>query len=266
MDVQGLALLLELFDFNGDLVRQLGAHLAHDFLAHKLRGEETAAAVGDLVFREEVIVFRQVLGNHAFQCIEVMPVLCGNRDDLRVRQLFLQPGQVRHQLGLVFDAVGLVQRHDQRAGHVLDALENHLVFFGPLGAVDHEDHHVDVFQRRRSGLVHVAVQGLFAALVHTRGVDVDRLHIALGLDTEHVVTGGLRFARGDRQLLTQDVVQQRGLAHVRTADDGNIATASCVCISHCHSPHPGQSVLRRPLPVRQYDDSHPDLGFFHSVR
>ena len=105
-----------------------------------------------------------------------------DRHDLRVRQLFLQPGQVRHQLGFVFDAVGLVQRDDQRAGHVLDALEDHLVFVGPLGAVDHEDHHVDVFQRRRSGLVHVAVQGLFATLVHARGVDVDRLHGAFGLD------------------------------------------------------------------------------------
>src|SRR5881394_4317286 len=58
MDVQGFALLLEFFDFDGDLVWQLGAHLAHDFLAYQFSGEEAAAAIGDLVFREKVIVFR----------------------------------------------------------------------------------------------------------------------------------------------------------------------------------------------------------------
>src|SRR5450830_1199876 len=100
MDMQGLALLLELFDFDGDLVRQLGAHLAHDFLAHQFGGEETAAAVGDLVFREEVLVLRQVAGDHALQGFEVVPVLGRDRHDLGIRQLFLQPAQVRHQLGL----------------------------------------------------------------------------------------------------------------------------------------------------------------------
>jgi len=227
MDMQGLALLLELFDLDGDLVRQLGAHLAHDFLAHQFGGEETAAAVGDLVFREEVLVLRQVASDHTLQGVEVVAVLGRDRHDLGVRQLLLQPAQVRHQLGFVFDAVGLVQRDDQRAGDVLHTLEDHLVFVGPLGAVDHEDHHVDVLQRRRSGLVHVAVQGFLAAFVHAGGVDVDRLHVAFGLDAQHVVTGGLRLARGDRELLAEDVVEQRGLAHVRTADDGNIATACC---------------------------------------
>ena len=227
MDMQGLALLLELFDFDGDLVRQLGAHLAHDFLADQFGGKEAAAAVGDLVFREEVLVFRQVTGDHALQGFEVVAVLGRDRHDLGVRQLFLQPGQVRHQLGFVFDTVGLVQRDDQRAGHVLHTLEDHLVFVGPLGAVDHEDHHVDVFQRGRGGLVHVAVQGFLAAFVHARSIDIHRLHVAFGLDAQHVVAGGLGLARGDRELLAEDVVEQRGLAHVRAADDGNIATACC---------------------------------------
>jgi hypothetical protein len=164
MDVQHMALLLELFDLHGDLVRQLGTQLAHDLLAHQFGGQEAAAAVGDLVFREEVIVLRQVLGDLCFQRVEVVPLLGRNRHDLGVRQLLLQPLQVRHQLGLVFHAVGLVHRDDQRAGHVLHALQHQLVLVGPLGAVDHEDHHVDVFQRRRGVAVHVAVQALSLAL------------------------------------------------------------------------------------------------------
>ena len=225
--MQGFALLLELFDLDGDLVRQLGTHLAHDLFTYQFGGQEAAAAIGDLVFREEVLVFRQVIGNHALKGFKVVPVLSRDRDDLGVRQLLLKPAQVRHQLGLVFDAIGLVQRHDQRAGYVLHALQHHLVFVGPLGAVNNEDHHVDVFQRRRSGFVHVAVEGLFAALVHARGIDVDRLHVAFGLDAQHVVAGGLRLARGDRQLLTQDMVQQCGFTHVWTTNNGNVATASC---------------------------------------
>ena len=185
MDMQGFALLLELFDLDGDLVRQLGTHLAHDLFTNQFGGQEAAAAIGDLVFREEVLVFRQVIGDHALQRFKVMTMLGRDRDDLGVRQLLLKPAQVRHHSGFIFDTVSLVQRDDQRAGHVLHALKHHLVFVGPLGAVNNEDHHVDVFQRRRSGFVHVAVQGLFAALVHARGIDVDRLHVAFGLDAQH---------------------------------------------------------------------------------
>ena len=36
VDVQGFALLLELFDLDGDLVRQLRTHLAHDLFANQL--------------------------------------------------------------------------------------------------------------------------------------------------------------------------------------------------------------------------------------
>ncbi|MNO78081.1 hypothetical protein D3C76_692080 [compost metagenome] len=254
MDVQGLALLLELFDLDGDLVRQFGTQLAHDLFADQFGGQEAATAVGDLVFREEVIVFRQVLGDQAFQRIEVVPLLCRDRHDFGIRQLLLQPFQVRHQIGLVFDPVGLVDGQDQRALDVLNTIEHKLIFLGPAGAIDHEDHHVDIFQRRRGSLVHVAVERFFVALVHAGGIDVDRLDITLGLDAEHVVPGGLRLARGDRQLLPQDMVEQRGLAHVGTADDGDIAAAGYVCISHCHSPRPGRSVLPRPRPVRRYGD------------
>ncbi|MOA36132.1 hypothetical protein D3C78_1576380 [compost metagenome] len=88
--------------------------------------------------------------------------------------------------------------------------------------------------------------------MHARGIDVDRLDITLGLDPEHVVAGSLRLARGDRELLPEDMVEQGRLAHVRAADNGDIAAAGSVGISHCHSPRPGRSVLRRPRLARRY--------------
>ncbi len=225
--MQGFALLLELFDLDGDLVRQLGTHLAHDFLTYQFGGQEAAAAVSDLIFREEVLVLRQMIGNHALKGFEVMTVLSGDRDDLGVRQLLLKPAQMRHQLGFVFDTVGLVQSHDQRAGHVLNTLEHHLVLVGPLGAINDKNHHINVFQRSRCGFVHVAVQGFLATFVHARSIDVDRLHVTFGLDAQHVVAGGLRLARSNRQLLTQNVVQQCGFTHVWSTNNGDIATACC---------------------------------------
>ena len=74
-------------------------------------------------------------------------VLSGKRKKLLavLRGQLLQAGEV--------GGVGGVAGDDQRAGDVLHTLQDHLVFVGPLGTVDDENHHVDVFQRRRSGLV-----------------------------------------------------------------------------------------------------------------
>ncbi|MNH12281.1 hypothetical protein D3C79_718180 [compost metagenome] len=199
-----------------------------------------------------MIILRQVLSNQRLERVQIVPLLGRDGYDLGIGQLLLQPLQVRDQLGFFVHAVGFVDCNDQRAGHVLNAFEHQLVLIGPARTVDHENHHIDVLQGRRGIAVHVAVQGLVVGLVHTGGIDVDRLHVTLGLDAEHVVAGGLRLARGDRQLLAEDVVEQGRLAHVGAADDGHVAAAGRVAISHCHSPRPGRSVQTRQRLARQY--------------
>ncbi len=114
-----MAFLLEVLDLDGDLVRHLGTKLPHDFLAYQLGGKKAAAAIGDLVFREEMLALGQALGDQVFQRFQILSMLCGNRHDLGVGQLLGEPAQMRQQLGLVLDAVGLVHRHDQRPGNVL---------------------------------------------------------------------------------------------------------------------------------------------------
>ncbi len=256
MDMQHMPLLLEILDLDGDLVRHFCPQLTHDLLAHQFGGKKTAAAIGDLVFGKEVLAFRQVFGHQLFQHLQILPMLSGNRYDLGIRQLLRQPLEVRQEFGLVLDAVGLVHRHDERTFHVFHAVEHQLVFIGPACAVDHEDHHIDVLEGRRGGTVHVAVERGFAIAVQARRVDVDRLDGTLGLDAEHVVAGGLRLARSDRELLAEDVVEQRRLADIGATDDGDIATAAHAffrgrCVIHGHSPRPGRSRPRRRLPVRQ---------------
>ena len=67
--------LAELFNFNGHLVRQLIAQLAHHFFTHQLSGHKAQAFIGNLVFREEVDTFRQVFGHFLFQSIDLSAVL-----------------------------------------------------------------------------------------------------------------------------------------------------------------------------------------------
>jgi hypothetical protein len=61
--------------------------------------------------------------------------------------------------------------------------------------------------------------------VHTRRIHEQHLRIVAGLDTQHLVPGGLGLARGDRQLLPEQMVEQRGLAHIGPSDERDIATA-----------------------------------------
>ena len=65
-------------------------------------------------------------------------------------------------------------------------------------------------------------------VVNTRRVNVDRLLAAFGIDAKHDVPGGLRLSRGDSELLPKQVVEQRGLADVGSANEGHVAAAHVV--------------------------------------
>src|SRR5690606_19090849 len=109
----------------------------------------------------------------------------------------------------------------------------------------------------RGALVHEPVECVLRILVQARGIHVNRLDLALGLDAQQSVSRGLRLAGGDCQLLAEDVVEQGRLAHVGSADDGNIAAARRG-ISHCCFSTPmairaclaaSCSAMRRLLPT-----------------
>ena len=59
----------------------------------------------------------------------------------------------------------------------------------------------------------------------TRGIDKNQLVVAFGFNPEQGVAGSLRLARGDAELLAEQMVEQRRLADIGTADNGDIATA-----------------------------------------
>ncbi len=63
----------------------------------------------------------------------------------------------------------------------------------------------------------------FLGIVNARRVDEDDLRGFAGENAQDAIARGLRLGRDDGNLLAQQRVQQRGLAHVRLADNGDEA-------------------------------------------
>ena len=94
--------------------------------------------------------------------------------------------------------------------------------------LDHEhDHHVDIGHRATwHGLVERTVQRIAVPGLEARRVDEDELGRPDRAQAGDAVARGLRLARGDADLLPDQGVEQRGLADVGLADDGDIAARS----------------------------------------
>lgn len=165
---------------------------------YQLSSKEAVAAVGDLGLPGRSA--RRHWRGHAFpRASMVVAMLSRDLDDLSGSvQLLLKPvsgaasSQPCPRYGRFRFSATTVRARTKRTP------KDHLVA-NPLSAIHDKDHHVDRLQRCRGGFVHVTVQRLFTALVHARGINIDRLHVAFGLDAQHVVASGLRLARGDRQ-------------------------------------------------------------------
>lgn len=68
--------------------------------------------------------------------------------------------------------------------------------------------------------------------MQTRGVHVDYLKVIGRFYTENLMTSRLRLFRGDTQLLTQYVVEQRALTYVRSAYYRDVATTTLNFVLH----------------------------------
>src|SRR5690606_1176933 len=95
-------------------------------------------------------------------------------------------------------------------------------------AIDDEYHHIDIVQRLARRLVHHAIDRPRFVAMQAGGIDIDDLDVALGLDAEHAVARGLRLARGDADLLPEQVIEQRRLADIGTPDQGDITATRTV--------------------------------------
>lgn len=114
------------------------------------------------------------------------------------------------------------QRRRARPG-LLNQLSDAPVFGGGRGArVHHEQDHVGIAQRVYSYLDHESAQRR-ARVMNTWRVHKDDLLVRLGEDAQLAQAGGLRLGADNGELLAEDGVHQRGLAHVGPPDDGDEA-------------------------------------------
>ncbi len=77
VDVIATALVaLETFDFNGNRIRQFSAQETHQLFADDFRRHKALGAVGDVLFREVMNRFWQMLTHDAGDSIDVQTGLC----------------------------------------------------------------------------------------------------------------------------------------------------------------------------------------------
>ena len=60
-----------------------------------------------------------------------------------------------------------------------------------------------------------------------RRIDEYKLAAFIGVDAMNAMTRSLRLARGDTDLLSDQMIEQGGFAHIRPTDDGDVAAAKC---------------------------------------
>src|SRR5690606_1020981 len=83
-NMENFLFLAPLFNFNCDLIGQLGAQLAGNFFPNQSRSNKSLAAISYLIFRIEKIRFRQVRLDEQSQAIKILPLKGGHRQNFSV--------------------------------------------------------------------------------------------------------------------------------------------------------------------------------------
>ena len=215
-----------LLDDDRDRVRQLVADALQRSLPDQLGDEHQLRLVGELAVRVERRRLRHQVGEQPGQQLDL---LAGD-------------GRDGHDLGPVdasdrpisATAVSASATRSRLTRSVLvttatfgdPAERRQLARDEPVARADllvgrqAEAHDVDL-RPGRADLVVEPLPQQRARPVQTRGVEHDQLGVRPVHDAAHDPPGGLRLARGDDDLLAHQRVGQRGLAGVRSPDEGD---------------------------------------------
>src|SRR5690606_3515880 len=219
--------LVEGLDHHGGAVRNLLAGEAEDLFADVLRHDGALRQIGDHVRREELGPHGKLWHHLLDQPVDAIARQRGKRND-RSEIHALVPGVDERQEERLANLVDLVDAQDDRLPGPPQPPHDGLLYLaeGPahgLGRVtarrlDDEEDDVHLLDRAERLLHHVAVQPLPRA-VDARRVEEGNLGVRQGEHAQDAVSRGLRLGRDDGDLLAEQAVEQRALAHVRPADD-----------------------------------------------
>ena len=198
------------FDDDRRAVRDLLIAQPQDLFANDLRNDDLFGLIGDRVVVKEMSALDAVLFQLVEQRVKAFAGLCGDRHH-RVKVVQLRIAQDRlHQLFLlIFEGVDLVQREDRGHTGSLEFFDQRqLALFDLILTVDDQHGGVAVRNRFIDRLDHIFAQ-LGFRLMQTGRVDKDKLIVALRQDPRDTGAGGLRLGRNDRDLMTEQAVEDR---------------------------------------------------------
>ena len=119
-------------------------------------------------------------------------------------------------------ALGLVGQQDHRLARLAQQLAEHLVHGGDaLSGIHHEEDQIGLFHGELGLLAHPRLQALVGDVLEAGGVDQLKVDVAQPTRGELAVSGDPGQVIDNGELPPGQPVEEGGLAHIRTADDGD---------------------------------------------
>ena len=205
-----------------------------ELFARDLAGEQALARVGDLILGIHPRALGHGVGQRLLHFGHAVAGQGGNEEHLGEIDF---PAQLLRESEQRFflRPVDLVEDQDLAFGPVRQRLDQRFEFVAALlDRIDQQQQRICAFRAFPCGAYHRAVQPPFWR-EDAGGVDKDHLRVAMQRDAEHPGARGLRLGTGDRDLLAHELIDQRGLARIRSADHGDDAALRLVCVRHIKS-------------------------------
>ena len=205
------------------------AQVKQRLLADHFGDNQALGLVGHHVIREILGAHGQFLRHDAGQLLQAVAGFGADGDDGIVAAVCKGRDQGQQLFGL--QQVDLVQQQDLR--HLLGRhfLDDGAVMLADCSSVHQHHHAVHAIHRFADGLHHVVAQ-LGAGGVDAGGIQEHHLPVITGHNAHDAVAGGLGAVGDDGDLLADEGVHQRGLAHIGTANDGHKTGTELLCFSH----------------------------------
>ena len=219
VDVADFVSLLHGLHADGDSVGHLVLQQAQSL---QLRHDLPHGLVGDGVLVEIGGALGQVLEDALHQLLRIVPLQGGHGHDLRA-VYGLAVGVDEEQHLVLLHGIRLVDHQDHRGLHLLQLLDDMpLPGSDEAGGLHQPQNHVHLIQGGLGGGDHVLAQ-LVLGLVDARRVHKHNLTLLRGQHGADTVAGGLGLVGRNGDLLSYQMVHQRGFSHVRPANQGDKA-------------------------------------------
>ena len=207
------------FDNDGDSVGNLLVAEPKDFFPYHFAREHALGLVGQGVVLKEVTALHSLSHKLVLEVGKSAAVLSGNGNDRREVRKRAVVEDLLHKLFLFPERVDFVNRENCGDFHLLYLFDKALLGLARVSAsLDDEHCAVNSAYALADGANHILAE-VVLGLVHTRGIDENKLCVALGEHASNAVSGGLGLARDYRHLGAEKPVEKRAFADVGSADD-----------------------------------------------